>query len=304
MKVTRTRKVAAPVGAVWDLVSDPHSLPRWWPKVMRVEDVTGRGQRSRWTAVLETDTGNGVRADFRCTASTEEERYAWSQDLAGTAFERILTQAGLEIKLEPAGPDGDEREHDLGGDASRPLSPGRADDAGRHAPPARRSVRGNRARARGRARHVSAAESGGPMKWWGWGEPEKRNELADAAKAMLRAELGAAEPIDPVAIESIRLPAAQEIPQAVRGAVGADAVLEGDEDRLLRSGGKSYPDLVRARTDAVETAPDAVVLPAERRRGRGRPRSLCGRGRRRCPVRRRHQRRRRSRCGRGATTAP
>ena len=103
MKVTRTRKVAAPVGAVWDLVSDPHSLPRWWPKVMRVEDVTGRGQRSRWTAVLETDAGSGVRADFRCTASTEQQRYAWSQDLAGTAFERILTQADLEIRLEPAG---------------------------------------------------------------------------------------------------------------------------------------------------------------------------------------------------------
>ena len=104
MKVNRTRMVAAPVAAVWDLVSDPHSLPRWWPKVIRVEDVTGRGQRSRWTSVLETDTGNGVRADFRCTASTEQERYAWSQDLAGTAFERILTQAGLEIKIEQAGP--------------------------------------------------------------------------------------------------------------------------------------------------------------------------------------------------------
>ena len=105
MKVTRTRKVAAPVGAVWDLVGDPHTLPRWWPKVMRVEDVTGRGQRSRWTAVLETDSGNGVRADFRCTASTERERYAWSQDLAGTAFERILTKASLEIRLEPEGAD-------------------------------------------------------------------------------------------------------------------------------------------------------------------------------------------------------
>jgi carbon monoxide dehydrogenase subunit G len=103
MKVSRTRKVAAPVGAVWDLVSDPHSLPRWWPRVRRVEDVTGRGQRSRWTAVLETETGSGVRADFRCTASTEGERYAWSQDLAGTAFERILTEAGMEIKLEPSG---------------------------------------------------------------------------------------------------------------------------------------------------------------------------------------------------------
>lgn len=105
MRVSRTRKVAAPRDAIWDLVSDPHSLPRWWPRVMRVEDVTGRGQRSRWTSVLETETGNGVRADFRCTASTEGERYAWSQDLAGTAFERILTQAGLEIRLERIGAD-------------------------------------------------------------------------------------------------------------------------------------------------------------------------------------------------------
>jgi hypothetical protein len=70
---------------------------------MRVADVTGRGQRARWTAVLETETGNGVRADFRCTASTEAKRYTWSQDLAGTAFERILTEAGVEITLEPVG---------------------------------------------------------------------------------------------------------------------------------------------------------------------------------------------------------
>jgi len=101
MKVTRTRSVAAPPDNVWDLVSDPHSLPRWWPKVMRVEDVTGRGARSRWTAVLATEGGNGVRADFRCIASTEGKRYAWSQDIAGTAFERILKSSTLEINLEP-----------------------------------------------------------------------------------------------------------------------------------------------------------------------------------------------------------
>ena len=101
MKVTRTRTIAAPAESVWRLVSDPHSLPRWWPRVIRVEDVTGQGKRSRWTAVLQTDTGNGVRADYRCTASTEGERYAWSQDLAGTAFERIFTQVALEIGLKP-----------------------------------------------------------------------------------------------------------------------------------------------------------------------------------------------------------
>jgi alkyldihydroxyacetonephosphate synthase len=100
------------------------------------------------------------------------------------------------------------------------------------------------------------------MKWWGWGEPAKRNELSDAAKAMLRKELGPVDPAEPVAFETIRLPAAQVVPSAVRDAVGADAILDGDEDRLLRSGGKSYPDLVRARTGGVEAAPDAVLMPA------------------------------------------
>ena len=105
MKVSRTRTISAPVGRVWDLVSDPHNLPRWWPKVMRVEDVSGRGARARWTAVLATESGSGVRADFRSTASTEDERYAWSQDLAGTAFERILSSARTEVHLESVGSD-------------------------------------------------------------------------------------------------------------------------------------------------------------------------------------------------------
>jgi uncharacterized protein YndB with AHSA1/START domain len=102
-KVSRSRTIAASPGRVWDLVSDPHNLPRWWPKVIRVEDVTGKGNRSRWTAVLETERGNGVRADFRCTGSTDEQRYTWSQDIAGTAFERILRESVMSIELRPAG---------------------------------------------------------------------------------------------------------------------------------------------------------------------------------------------------------
>ncbi len=109
---------------------------------------------------------------------------------------------------------------------------------------------------------MSGDIAGGPMKWWGWGAPGKRNELGPEAQEMLRGELGSAEPAEPVGLEEVRLPAAVEIPQGVVSAVGADAVLTGDEDRFLRSGGKSYPDLVRARTGAVEAAPDAVILPA------------------------------------------
>jgi uncharacterized protein YndB with AHSA1/START domain len=35
-KVSRQRMIDAPIDRVWDLVSDPHSLPRWWPKTTRV----------------------------------------------------------------------------------------------------------------------------------------------------------------------------------------------------------------------------------------------------------------------------
>ncbi len=103
---------------------------------------------------------------------------------------------------------------------------------------------------------------GGPMKWWGWGEPSKRNELGEAARSMLRRELGDADPVEPVALGEMRLPPAAEIPESLSQAVGEGGVMVGDEDRLLRSGGKSYPDLVRARTNAVEAAPDAVLLPS------------------------------------------
>ena len=99
-KVSRERVIAAPRDRVWKLVSDPYSLPRWWPRARRVEDVHGEGERARWTAALETDRGATVRADFRCSGFTTGRRYAWSQDLKGTPFERILRSATLEVALD------------------------------------------------------------------------------------------------------------------------------------------------------------------------------------------------------------
>ena len=99
-KVSRSRVIAVGRDRVWDLVSDPHSLPRWWPRAQRVEDVRGgEGKRAHWTMVLQTERGTGVRADYRCTASTSGERYAWEQQLAGTPFDRILRASRLEIGL-------------------------------------------------------------------------------------------------------------------------------------------------------------------------------------------------------------
>jgi uncharacterized protein YndB with AHSA1/START domain len=101
-KVTRSRVVAAEPARVWDLVADPHNLPRWWPRAVRVEDVHDPGgKRARWTAVLETERGTGVRADFRCTAATNRQRYAWAQEIDGTPFEKVLRSSTLEIGLRP-----------------------------------------------------------------------------------------------------------------------------------------------------------------------------------------------------------
>ena len=57
----RSRTVAAPPEQLWDVVSDPHHLPRWWPRVTRVEDV----EAGAFTEVMRTERGKLVRADFQ-----------------------------------------------------------------------------------------------------------------------------------------------------------------------------------------------------------------------------------------------
>jgi uncharacterized protein YndB with AHSA1/START domain len=104
-RVFRRRTVGAPRDDVWKLVSDPYSLPRWWPRTARVENVEqrGSGRRSQWTKVLETAQGRGVRADYRCLSSAEPERYVWEQELEGTPFARHLKASRVEIALRGAG---------------------------------------------------------------------------------------------------------------------------------------------------------------------------------------------------------
>jgi uncharacterized protein YndB with AHSA1/START domain len=104
-RVFRRRTVGAPLDDVWKLVSDPYSLPRWWPRTSRVENVEqrGSGRRSQWTKVLETAQGRGVRADYRCLSSAEPERYVWEQELEGTPFARHLKASRVEIALRGAG---------------------------------------------------------------------------------------------------------------------------------------------------------------------------------------------------------
>jgi uncharacterized protein YndB with AHSA1/START domain len=96
----RTRTIAAPAGEVWELVSDPHHLPRWWPRVTRVEGV----ERDAFTEVLASPRGRLVRADFRVLAADSHGlRLVWDQQVAGTPFARVLSAAHTELHLRPAG---------------------------------------------------------------------------------------------------------------------------------------------------------------------------------------------------------
>jgi carbon monoxide dehydrogenase subunit G len=95
----RSRVVAAPQGVVWGTVGNPTQLPRWWPKVVRVEGADDRG----FTEVLATDRGRSVRADFVVLEHSTGQLLSWSQEVEGTPFERILRSAETAVRLEPAG---------------------------------------------------------------------------------------------------------------------------------------------------------------------------------------------------------
>ena len=96
--------IPAPRDDVWNVVSDPYHLPRWWPNVVRVEGVHERrgGSGSQWTNVFETSSGKSVRADFRCRYSRAPEAYGWEQEIPGSPFEKYLRSAVTEIELSEA----------------------------------------------------------------------------------------------------------------------------------------------------------------------------------------------------------
>jgi len=95
----RSRTIRATQDELWAIVGDPYHLPRWWPRVMRVEAVDS----GAFTEVLTTERGRTVRADFRLTELDEPERVAWTQEVAGTPFERVLDSSTLTITLRPDG---------------------------------------------------------------------------------------------------------------------------------------------------------------------------------------------------------
>jgi uncharacterized protein YndB with AHSA1/START domain len=97
--ISRERTLRASPQELWAIVGDAHHLPRWWPRVARVETVDEDG----FTQVLKTAKGKPVRADFRVMSSTAPTERRWAQQVVGTPFERILARSETAIRLQPEG---------------------------------------------------------------------------------------------------------------------------------------------------------------------------------------------------------
>jgi len=102
----RIRRLQVAPEHVWEVIADPHHLPRWWPGVKRMEGVGP----DAWTEVHMTKKGRAVRLDFRLLESQPLEladggswRRAWEQEIEGTPFERVLDEAITEVTLTATG---------------------------------------------------------------------------------------------------------------------------------------------------------------------------------------------------------
>ena len=95
----RSRTIAASAEELWEVIGDPYHLPRWWPRVKRVEDVEG----DAFTEVMTTPRANSCARTFTSVAADQHaRRLRWEQRIEGTPFARVLKSAETEVRLEPA----------------------------------------------------------------------------------------------------------------------------------------------------------------------------------------------------------
>src|ERR1700686_3759241 len=84
------------------------------------------------------------------------------------------------------------------------------------------------------------------MRWWGWGDPEHPSALPAHALDFLRASVGVAEqPRPPVALGEVKLPQSnlsESLLAELAALLGADALTNEHEQRVLHAAGKGYPD--------------------------------------------------------------
>ena len=103
-----------------------------------------------------------------------------------------------------------------------------------------------------------------PMRWDGWGDPDRATVLSDAMLGLIRDALGVGgEPRPRRTPDEVTVPdplLTEDDVRQLADIVGTDHVSTAPVDRLLRAAGRSTPDLLRRRATA-QAAPDGVVVP-------------------------------------------
>lgn len=102
------------------------------------------------------------------------------------------------------------------------------------------------------------------MRWDGWGDPARAEELPFAVRSLLPLLLGRIRrPAAGSALGDVHVPPSALTPEdldAFEALLGAQHVRTDDESRIRHAGGRSTPDLLRRR-QAAQQAPDAVLQP-------------------------------------------
>ena len=93
--LTRRRALSAPPEVVWEVIADAYTLPRWWPRVTRVEGVEETG----FTEVLVSRRGRPVRLDHYYTEVAPPRVLAWELEILGSQFERMLSAWSTRLEL-------------------------------------------------------------------------------------------------------------------------------------------------------------------------------------------------------------
>lgn len=103
--------------------------------------------------------------------------------------------------------------------------------------------------------------------WYGWGDPSRAKRLGAGALSYLRTTLRLQDleptrtPVDFSSIEITPSRLEDAALEELRAITGAPHLSTESAERILHSGGKSTPDLMRIRAGDVVRVPDAVIFP-------------------------------------------
>ena len=106
------------------------------------------------------------------------------------------------------------------------------------------------------------------MPTWGWGDSAHSRDLSDAVRARLQTQLGVGKEVELVAREEADFNVQnslldERLLQGLSELVGEENIRSDKMFRVLRSAGKSYPDMISLRGGEPGDVPDAVVQPAD-----------------------------------------